>query len=32
LDRIRNSPAWRALQFAAGPVRRLRRYAIGPVA
>jgi hypothetical protein len=32
LDRIRNSPAWRALQLAARPVRRLRRYAIGPVA
>jgi len=27
LDRIRNSPAWRALQLAARPVRRLRRYA-----
>jgi len=32
LDRIRNSPAWRALQLAARPVRRLRRYATGPVA
>jgi hypothetical protein len=29
LDRIRNSPVWRALQLAARPVRRLRRYAIG---
>jgi hypothetical protein len=32
LDRIRNSPAWRVLQLAARPVRRLRRYATGPVA
>jgi hypothetical protein len=32
LDRIRNSPAWRALQLAARPVRRLRRYAVGPAA
>jgi SAM-dependent methyltransferase len=30
LDRIRNSPAWRALRLAADPIRRLRRYAMGP--
>jgi len=30
LDGIRNSTAWRALQLATGPVRRLRRCTIGP--